>query len=395
MANINRTARQTRLVPLRIVQLCFFLVVISHNVVLVRAESDVAESTENEKETDEEQPAEVTPKPTKPPKVEKDWKDLMMECFNDMKLADTNADNTLTDHEYYDFCNRYGNRIFVTKNIVQKQHFWQLEELFQELVLENPFGDAYKEGVSIYGARVITREGMDERESWFLQKICNQSEKVLRKIGPKQAVADRAKEKCDLHENKIKYFGTKPPEPEPEPQVEESSISNSNSTDDDLEVMEGTIEGTLEGNDTVILETFHDIEDNTWVQEEFENGTKIEIWSNETSEEMDDDLTFVYGNPYESLMDTLTGLFGFGGAAEEEVEAEEEGEERRYLRYADNNHNMDEDTVNMDEDSVTIDEDSVIVDKDTVNIDEDSSDLAAGEGDANSEFPFYSSQVLK
>jgi hypothetical protein len=56
-------------------------------------------------------------------------------------------------------------------------------------------------------------EALANNQNSYLQQICNQSERIIRKIGPTQAVADRSKEKCDLKKGTIKYHGTKPPEP--------------------------------------------------------------------------------------------------------------------------------------------------------------------------------------
>ena len=291
---------------------------------------DSPEATTNEEDTA------TTEAPTE---RERDWKDHMLDCFHDMKHADQNADKTLSLTEYEDFCNRYGNRIFVTKNIIAQQHYWQLEELYEELVLENPFGNSDGH-IGIYGARIVTRDAMDEKETRFLQKICNQSEKVIRLLGPTQAKADRAGEKCDLHENKIKYYGGTPQQ-------------QNGDTD-------SVVEGTLEGNATVIIETFHNHHhsNDTWVEEVFDNGTKIELWNdrvvNDTltadlpqhNNDDDDDSVWIYENPVvDNIVDAISGLFGFNGEDEEavlELEDEayqarnggEEGDERkRHLRY--------------------------------------------------------------
>jgi hypothetical protein len=89
---------------------------------------------------------------------------------------------------------------------------WELEELFENLILEDRFGDK-REEVNIFGARFETIEGLENNQNSYLQQICNQSERIIRKIGPTQAVADRSKENCDLNRANVKYHGTESPEP--------------------------------------------------------------------------------------------------------------------------------------------------------------------------------------
>jgi len=401
MANRSRTAvpKGARLTaPQRLLHLCLFVAVASdntvssHATVVVEGTVSIDDTIEIDASTDNtvtDTPIEVieqnepttigtSTEPMDTPtmnkkrnlgeKEETDWKDHMLDCFTDMKYADKNADNSLTEQEYFDFCNRYGNRIFVTQNIVAKHKFWQIEELYEEMVLENPFGDGKTSGVSIYGARIISRDGLDEVGSGtkFLQKVCNLSERTLRKVGPKQAVADRAKQKCDL--TRTFNITTKPPQEKNQQEQQEEVVdddnevntsdgyytNNSTEFDEDLETMEGTVEG----NQTLILETFHDMDSNdseSWVHEEFENGSTIEQWSNETAELMDDDATYVYESPVLDLMDSISGLFGFGGGEGEDEEAEEDEGEERHLRYV----QMKSRQAIIDDEDQPVDEDFV------------------------------------
>jgi len=175
-----------------------------------------------------------------------DWNEHMLDCFQDMRNADHNHDLKLSSSEFNDFANRYANRLFVSQNVVQRGNFWQLRELFEELCLVNP-GDPQGNTLTIAGAEVIqSKAALDDKGSLYLQskysppvycslfstfspfhgqfwftytqlclrpgrplfagtEICEQAEKVLRKVGPQQAVSDRKGEKCNVHNTVIVY----------------------------------------------------------------------------------------------------------------------------------------------------------------------------------------------
>jgi len=280
-----------------------------------------------------------------PAQEEQDWKEHMMDCIRDMSEADRNDDGTLNDQEYYEFCNSYGNRIFVSQNVIHRQHYWQLEELFEELVLENPHIRAGRDdavyGILIDGAQGMTIAGLDDEDgsSSFLQRICNLSEKVIRKVGPKQAVADRSNEKCDLSKQAggIIYHGILKP--------------FDNATKEDI------VQEALNENATVLIETFHHENHGNhaeWVDEVFEDGHEVEFWTNgtETSTNDDDQVFIVEDSP--TWVARLGGLFGFGGQQVDEVVNDpEEHEQQRYLRHDVNEHyreaHDDDDDEDMEE----------------------------------------------
>ena len=68
------------------------------------------------------------------------------------------------------------------KKALDEETEWELIELFDVLVLHNPTGE--KSGIDIFGSAYGALRVIDERQEEYLKRVCRDTEKVLRDIGP-------------------------------------------------------------------------------------------------------------------------------------------------------------------------------------------------------------------
>ncbi|CAB9519752.1 expressed unknown protein [Seminavis robusta] len=113
---------------------------------------------------------------------EEGWTDGELRCLNDMEDADGTYDHVLNHHEYMVFADEMANRLFDMTDALDEETEWELRELFDILVLQNPSSEMY--GVDIFGSAYGATRVINEKQEKFLKRVCRDTEKALKKIGP-------------------------------------------------------------------------------------------------------------------------------------------------------------------------------------------------------------------
>ena len=110
------------------------------------------------------------------------WSESQLVCLNEMEDADATYDHTLNHHEYFVFADLMANRLFGMMDALTEQDEWELDELYETLVLDNPTGEMT--GIDIFGASYGQLRNLEPEQLIYLKKVCFETEQALRSIGP-------------------------------------------------------------------------------------------------------------------------------------------------------------------------------------------------------------------
>lgn len=110
------------------------------------------------------------------------WTTKQLQCLNDMEDADSTYDHTLNHHEFFIFADILADRMFGMVDALTEQDEWELDELFEHLIVENPKGEQM--GIDIFGSSYGQLRTADDAQKDYLKMVCLDTETALRKIGP-------------------------------------------------------------------------------------------------------------------------------------------------------------------------------------------------------------------
>ena len=111
------------------------------------------------------------------------WTPEGTQCLSDMEEADSNYDYVLNHHEFFIFCDTMANRMFDMMDALDEQLEWELDELYEDLILQNPSN--ITNGVDVMGSSYDTLWSVEVEQDLYLKKVCSETAAMLRKIGPK------------------------------------------------------------------------------------------------------------------------------------------------------------------------------------------------------------------
>ena len=110
------------------------------------------------------------------------WTTKQLQCLNDMEDADSTYDHILNHHEFFIFADILADRIYGMVDSLTEQAEWEMDELFESLIVENPRGE--QTGIDIFGSSYGQLRVADDAQKEYLKKVCLQTETALRKLGP-------------------------------------------------------------------------------------------------------------------------------------------------------------------------------------------------------------------
>ena len=99
-----------------------------------------------------------------------------------MEEADGTNDQMLNPHEFFVFADLTANRMFEMVNALDEESNWELDELYENLILQNPLRQL--NGIDIYGAAYGTQTVIGEKQENFLKLVCHDTIQSLHDIGP-------------------------------------------------------------------------------------------------------------------------------------------------------------------------------------------------------------------
>lgn len=113
---------------------------------------------------------------------EEGWTTKQLQCLNDMEDADSTYDHTLNHHEFFIFADTLADRMYGMVDALTEQAEWQLDELFEHLIVENPGGE--QAGIDIFGSSYGQLRVADDAQKEYLKSVCRQTELAVQQIGP-------------------------------------------------------------------------------------------------------------------------------------------------------------------------------------------------------------------
>jgi hypothetical protein len=116
------------------------------------------------------------------PPAAANWTKDELQCLLDMEEADATSDHMLSHREYFVFADVTANRMFDMVNALDEENEWELDELYEILVLFNPSNQM--NGIDILGAAYGTLSVIHEAQANFLKRVCHDTVDALRAIGP-------------------------------------------------------------------------------------------------------------------------------------------------------------------------------------------------------------------